>query len=168
MTLKGLKMDEFGFDKLFKKMDDLSGEITQGKTDSIWRNALVFGFQPVLEESKSRAPYDTGQLAEHLYIKAHKPQARDKASLSYRGEMYMARVTLNPKRDDSTVRTVLNKRGKFQSIYTNRPVGLAMEFGTARDAAKPFLRPSLEHNIDTIQNRLAQSVWASIDKLAKG
>lgn len=151
-----------GFEDLFKQMNELAQEIGKGKTDRIWRNALKYAMEPVLEKAKSLAPKDSGQLADHLYIKVHKPQSRDKASKYYEGEMYMARVTLNPKREDTVKHTVLNKRGKFQNYYVNRPVGLAQEFGTAGNAPQPFLRPALESSNQEVIDRLGKSLWAEL------
>ena len=157
-----------GFEELFKKMDDLSEEVGKGKTDRIWRNAVKYAFEPVLQDAKTYAPKDTGQLSENIYMAVHKPKSRDKKSMTYQGEMYMARVTASPVRDDSIKKTVLNRRGKFQSYYANkRPVALSKEFGNARTTAKPFLRPALQSNMDRVQTRLAQSVWEAIQNLVK-
>lgn len=158
-----------GFDDLFKQMDNLSQEVSKGKTDAIWRKAMGFAFAPVYDRARSNASMhvDTGQLLDHLYMKVQRPQARDKSSLSYRGEMFLARVTLNPKREDSQVRTTLSKGGKFRSVWNHHPVGLALEFGTAEEAARPFLRPALDSNIQNVQDRLATSVWDAISKIAE-
>jgi HK97 gp10 family phage protein len=158
-----------GFDDLFKQMDNLAQEIGKGKTDAIWRKAMDYAFSPVYDRAKSNASMhvDTGQMLNHLYMKVQRPQARDKSSLSYRGEMFMARVTLNPKREDSQVKTTLNKGGKFKTVWNHPPVGLALEFGTAEMAARPFLRPALDSNIQNVQDRLGVSVWDAISKIAK-
>ena len=158
-----------GFDDLFKRMDKLADEIGKGKTDSIWKKAMGFAIEPVYEQARSNAAahVDTGQLLNHIYMKVHRPQARDKSSLSYRGEMFLARVTLNPKRDDSQAKTTLSKGGRFRTAWKNRPVGLAVEFGTAKVAARPFLRPALDANIQNVQDRLGVSVWAAISKIAE-
>jgi HK97 gp10 family phage protein len=152
-----------GFDELFKAMDALSEEIGKGKTDRIWRKALEYAFEPVLRDAKDRAPVASGQLKEHLYIKAHKPTNRDKQSFSYQGEMFMVRVTSSPKRQDSTAHTTIIKGGKERTVWNNRPVGLANEFGTAKNAAQPFLRPALEVNIQNVQDRLAKAIWYELE-----
>lgn len=148
-----------GFDELFKAMDDLAEEIGKGKTEAIWRRAMKFAIYPVLESAKTNAPTDTGQLRDHIYMKVQRPQARDKASASYKGETFIARVTVSPKRLDSQENTVITKNGKERKNYRHRPVALAMEFGTADVPAKPFMRPALENNIDNVLDRLGKSVW---------
>ena len=158
-----------GFKELFEKMDALAEEVGKGKTDTIWRKAMKDAIEPVKQEAQSRAPRDTGQLEAHIYSKAHKPTSRDKASTSYMGEMMMARVTVSTIREDTKFKTVLNKRGKFQTVaYDKRPVPVSQEFGNARTPAHPFMRVSLTDNIDKVQSKLATYVWSAIEKFAAG
>lgn len=152
-----------GFDELFKAMDELAEEIGKGKTDRIWKKAMGYAFAPVLETAKSRAPYDSGQLQDHIYMKVQRPQARDKASATYRGETFIARVTSGAKRKDTVEHTTITKNGKEKKYYTNRPVALAAEFGTADTPAKPYLRPALEANLSKIQERLGKAIWYELE-----
>ena len=157
-----------GFDELFKKMDLLSEEIGKGKTDKIYRNAMTYAMEPVLQDAKSFAPKDTGEMSDRIYMRVHRPMSRDKGSQSFRGEMYIARVTVSSLRDDSVQKTILNKRGRFQTVYSNKkPVGVSQEFGNARTPAKPFLRPALQMNIDNVQSRLVVSLFQKIAELTK-
>ena len=163
-----------GFEDLFKKMDELAEEIGKGKTDRIWRNALAAAMSPVLQDAKSFAPGEspksTGDLRDHIYMKVHKPKARDKASITYNGEMYLARVTVSAKRSETKHRLVLNKKGNFQTVaYNMRPVAVSQEFGnkrlmnsefgTAAMGAHPFLRPALDNNIENVQRNLGAALW---------
>ena len=158
-----------GFEALFKRMDELRDEIGKAKTDRIWRNVMLYAMEPVLQDAKTFAPKDTGQLEEHIYMKAHRPQMRDKASVTYRGESYIARVTSSPIRDDSVLETILNKKGKFQSYWTKkRPVGISNEFGNKRTPKHEFLHPALNYNIDKIQRRLGEALMVQINKLGEG
>ncbi|CAB4187263.1 phge_HK97_gp10, phage protein, HK97 gp10 family [uncultured Caudovirales phage] len=152
-----------GFNELFKAMDDIAEEIGQGKTAKIWRTALGYAMEPVLQAAKQNAPIDSGQLRDHIYMKAQKPQSRDKASSSYKGEMFLARVSVSPKREDSTERTILNKRGRFQTIAYNRPVALGQEFGNAHTSPHPFIRTSLESNLQNVIDRLGHAIWAEVN-----
>lgn len=152
-----------GFEELFKALEEIGEEVGKAKTDRIWRGALGYAMEPVLAQVKANAPVDSGQLHDHVYLKAHRPQGRDKQSASYRGEVMMARVSVSPVRDDSVQRTVLNKRGKFQTYGLHRPVALAQEFGTAKQAAKPFIRPALESNAQTVTERLGKYIWAEVN-----
>lgn len=169
-----------GFEQLFKEMEKLSEEIGKGKTDRIWREALKQAMSPVLDMAKELAPGEwagsTGQLRDNIYMKVHKPQARDKSSKYYDGEMYMARVSVSPIRSDSVQNVVLNKRGKFQTVWKGKkPVALSQEFGnkhlqnsefgTATKGAHPFLRPALENNVGRVQTLLGYAIMDAIDKL---
>jgi HK97 gp10 family phage protein len=144
-----------GFDDLFKRMDEIRDEFGKGKTDRKWREILGKAMTPVLNSAKANAPKKSGQLAEHIYMKVQKPQARDKSGKYYQGEMYMARVTSSPIRDDTFYEMILNKRGRFQTITRNkRPVAMSNEFGNARTPAHPFLRPALESNVNNVLSLL--------------
>lgn len=162
------EFDTTGFEELFRKMDKLSDEIGKGKTDRIWRGAMSYAMEPVLQDAKSLAPKDSGQMASRIYMRVHKPQARDKGSQSYNGEMYIARVTVSALRSDTVQNIVLNKRGRFQTVYTNkRPIPVSQEFGNARTPKKPFLRPALQSNITRVESRLGWSIWQKITDLTK-
>lgn len=144
-----------GFDDLLKRMDEIRDEFGKGKTDKKWREILKTAMTPVLNAAKANAPKNTGQLADHVYMKVQKPQSRDKQSKYYQGEMYMARVTVSPIRDDTQYAMILNKRGRFQTVTKNKkPVGISQEFGNARVPAHPFLRPALESNIQNVMSLL--------------
>lgn len=158
-----------GFEALFKRMDELRDEVGKAKTDRIWRQCMLYAMEPVLQDAKTFAPKRTGQLADHIYMKAHKPQMRDKASITYRGESYIARVTSSPIRDDSRLETILNKKGKFQSYWTKkRPVGISNEFGNKRTPKHDYMRPALIENIEKVQRRLGEALIVQINKIAEG
>ena len=165
-----LEISATGFEDLFKRMDELAEEVGKGKTDKIWRNALKSAMSPVLADAKAFAPVGTGQLRDNIYMKVQKPQARDKASASYQGEMYLARVTVSTIREDSVLNYSLNRKGNMQTTWTNKkPVPVSQEygnkhlenseFGTAAMGAHPFMRPALENNYDKVMSRLGEALW---------
>lgn len=158
-----------GFPELFAAMDALKEEVGKGKTDRIWRDAMKRAFTPVLNAAKQNAPKDTGQLAERIYMKVHRPNQGDKGSKYYeQGEIYMARVSASPLRDTSTLHTILNKRGKFQNVWRGkRPVAISQEFGNASTPQHPFLRPALEANTKLVTDILADSLKIAIDEIAR-
>lgn len=158
-----------GFPELFAAMDALKEEVGKGKTDRIWRNAMTRAFTPVLNAAKQNAPKDTGQLAERIYMKVHRPNQGDKGSKYYQqGEIYMARVSASPLRDTSTLHTILNKKGKFQNVWRGkRPVAISQEFGNASTPQHPFLRPALEANTKLVTDILADSLKIAIDEIAR-
>jgi HK97 gp10 family phage protein len=159
----GREVTVTGFDELFKVMDDLADEVGQRKVDRIWTSAMRKAMQPVLDAAKAQAPKNTEGLMNALYVKAHKPRARDKQSASYQGESIMARVSIANERPESVRKYIVNKKGKLQSSIqfqgSNKPVALAMEFGTAKVAPHPFLRLALESTSGTVQTILGNEVW---------
>lgn len=153
-----------GFEELFAKMNDLAEEIGKGKTDRIWRKALTYAMEPVLQDAKVFAPKDTGETADRIYMRVHRPQSRDKSSNRYAGEMFMARVTASTLREDSIQNFKVNKRGKLQTVWSNKSrAPISQEFGNARTPMRPFLRPALTNNTDRIVSRLGQSIWAEVN-----
>jgi HK97 gp10 family phage protein len=169
----GLKMaTEFstsGFENLFAAMQALEDDIGKGKTDKIWRNALAYAMEPVLQDAKSYAPKDTGQTAERIYMRVHRPQGRDKSSNRYAGENFIARVTASTLRDDSVQNFVVNKRGRLQAVWSNKSrAPVSQEFGNARTPTHPFMLPALNNNEDKIKSRLGSALWEAIQKVAKG
>jgi HK97 gp10 family phage protein len=157
-----------GFAELYKAMDKLSEEIGKGKTDKIWRTSMAYAMEPVLQDAKTFAPQDTGQMQNRIYMKVHKPQSRDKSSSTYNGEMYIARVSVSTLRDDSIQDFIVNKRGKLQSVWRNkRPVPVSQEFGNARTPSHPFMRPALDNNIERIKSRLGSALWQKITEFTK-
>lgn len=156
-----------GFDQLFKQMDEMREEVGKAKTDRIWRKAMAYAMEPVLEDAKSFAPKDTGETAERIYMKVHRPMARDKQGRMYAGEVYLARVTASPIRETSKLNYTLNSKGKLRATWSNKsPAPVAQEFGNAKHGAQPFLRPALNVNLTRVQSRLAWSLWAAIQEVA--
>jgi HK97 gp10 family phage protein len=162
-----------GFPELFAAMDKIKEEIGKGKTDKIYREAMKAAFTPVLNAAKDKAPKDTGQLADHIYMKVHRPTNSDKKSKYYeRGEIYMARVSVNPLRDDSQLhyQTRTSKKGKvyLQPTWRNKkPVAVSQEFGNARVPKHPFLRTSLEGNAKLVTDILGDRLKLAIDEFAR-
>lgn len=158
-----------GFENLFQRMDELRDEIGKAKTDRIYRQAMTYAFEPVLQDAKIYAPYSTGQLEKHIYMKAHRPMMFDRGSKFYQGESYLVRVTSSPIRDESYLHTTLNVKGKFQTRWKNiRPVPISQEKGNKRTPKHEYLKPALDNNIENVKNRLGEALIAQINKIAEG
>jgi HK97 gp10 family phage protein len=153
-----------GFEELFAKMNELGEEIGKGKTDKIWRKALTWAMEPVLQDAKSFAPKDTGETSQRIYMRVHRPQGRDKSSNRYAGEMFMARVTASTLRENSVQNFAVNRKGRLQATWSNKSrAPVSQEFGNARTPARPFLRPALSNNMDRVISRLGQAIWAEVN-----
>ena len=158
-----------GFEGLLANMQALEDEIGKGKTDKIWRTAMQYAMEPVLQDAKSFAPKDTGQTAERIYLRVHRPQGRDKSSNRYAGENFIARVTASTLRDDSVQNFVVNKRGRLQAVWSNKSrAPVSQEFGNARTPPHPFMLPALNNNSDKVVSRLGSALWEAIQKVGEG
>jgi len=158
-----------GFENLFANMQALEDEIGKGKTDKIWRGAMTYAMEPVLQDAKSYAPKDTGETADRIYLRVHRPQARDKSSNRYAGENFIARVTASTLREDSVQNFVVNKRGRLQAVWANKSrAPVSQEFGNARTPPHPFMLPALNNNSDKVISRLGTALFEAIKKVGEG
>jgi HK97 gp10 family phage protein len=158
-----------GFEGLLANLQALEDEIGKGKTDKIWRGAMTYAMEPVLQDAKSYAPKDTGETADRIYLRVHRPQARDKSSNRYAGETFIARVTASTLREDSVQNFVVNKRGRLQAVWANKSrAPVSQEFGNARTPAHPFMLPALNNNSDKVVSRLGSALWEAIQKVGEG
>jgi hypothetical protein len=167
-----------GFNELIERLRLLGAEFSKVKTARMYNRALNFAMQPVRDTVHAVAPKRSGQMANMVYQKAHKPTARDKRSRSYMGEQWMARVGVGSKRDESTTNTILlkgtTKKGlpktrKYIVFHgSNRPVVLAEEYGTPiskHNVATHFLTNTFYRDAALVEQRLGQALWYELQQL---
>jgi HK97 gp10 family phage protein len=126
--------------------------------------------QPVLSAAISNAPRDTGGLALSLQVEARRPTNRDRRShyITQTDTVIAAVTTASGKKLARMsegkgllrARKRLAKMGfenaeSFTGVKSDARV-IAQEFGTARNGAKPYLRPALEANAQSTVNRLGE------------
>lgn len=140
-----------GFAEFEQQLKDLADGY---RHDLVARQTLVkaakHAMEPVLLAAQVRAPYDeenTGpiHLRDTLRVDARIPNAKDKLS-EYVNET------------DAAIAVVSAKKSA---------VSLSQEFGNARTAPQPFLRPALESNITTVLNNLKSELSSIIPLYAK-
>jgi HK97 gp10 family phage protein len=150
------------FEELLGEMQDDFGVKDQKK---ILTAAVRKSMAPVLSKARQLAPIDTGALRASLRIEARKPSRRDRKS------MYV-----NP--SDVVIGTVTTASGKqlakkkFTNIKTGqKQIGIesdgraiANEFGTAKIAAKPYMRPALETTTASVLTELGDNLRAQLIK----
>lgn len=171
--------DKQGYSKEFKiqgvketldVFQQLANEIGDKKaTSKFLVPAMKMALMPVLEAAKQLVPRDTGKLADSLIIYAKRPTAKDKRSKYVsRTDAVIAKVETKPisareERDfKATKKSLATKgikvtrkaffegRGRF---YDARAV--ANEFGTAKQSARPFMRPAMEGQTQTVLDLLS-------------
>ena len=143
----------------FAELEQQLKELADGyRHDLVARNTLVKAAKeamvPVWQTATSLAAFDEKNtsgihMRDTLRIDARIPHGRDRLS-EYVNET------------DAAIAIVSVKRSA---------VSLANEFGTAKMSAKPFLRPALESNIQTVvdklKSELSQIIPAYAQKLRK-
>lgn len=171
--------DKYGYSKEFKiegvketldVFQQLANEIGDKKaTSKFLVPAMKMALMPVLEAAKQLVPRDTGKLADSLIIYAKRPTAKDKRSKYVsKTDAVIAKVETKPisareERDfKATKKSLATKgikvtrkaffegRGRF---YDARAV--ANEFGTAKQSARPFMRPAMEGQTQTVLDLLS-------------
>lgn len=123
------------------------------------RSAMREAFKPVLEEAKARVPRDSGALAEGLVI----------GSAKVSGEaIAVGIVVVNNSSRQKQATTAAAAFGEAQSM------GLPpsrrwhfIELGTAKRAARPFLRPALASGAAGVLESLKAAVSKRIRKALK-
>ena len=113
--------------------------------------AVREAMKAVLQQAKTLAPKDTGALTRSLSVEARRPTRKDRKS------KYITRT-------DTVIAAVTTASGKklAKMGIKSDARAIAQEFGTAKNAAKPYLRTALENNaqgtIDRLANILARRI----------
>jgi HK97 gp10 family phage protein len=150
------------FEQMLNELRDDFGEKDKKK---ILTSAVRKSMAPVLNKARLLAPIDTGGLRASLRAEARKPSRRDKKS-----------IYVNP--NDVVIGTVTTASGKqlAKKKFTNVKTGqkqigiesdaraIVNEFGTAKTAAKPYMRPALETTTSSVLSELTDNLRAQIIK----
>jgi HK97 gp10 family phage protein len=108
---------------------------------------------------------DTGALQASLQIEARKPNNKDRRSKYIsQTDVAIAAITTAPGKKLAKTKFQNQRTGATQIGIKSDARVAAMEFGTAKVAAKPFLRPSLESNKTNITNDLGKSLGDALEK----
>lgn len=140
--------------------------------------AVREALRPVLMQAISNAPKESGGLALSLQIEARRPTSRDRRSKYItQGDTVIGAVTtasakklaaMSEGKGLLAARRKLKKLGfenaeQFTGVESDARA-IAQEFGTARNPAKPYLRPALEANAQTTVSRLAEILARRINE----
>lgn len=161
----GFKVAIEGVQELNDVLDELNNDFGPKDAKNILVSAVRKSMRIVLDQAKTMVPVDTGALKASLRVEARKPTSKDKRSKYISAtDVAIATVTTAPGK-------VLAKR-KFYNVKEKKNVvgipsdarAVAMEFGTAKVAARPYLRPALESQSSTVVSNLAQQIRDSINR----
>lgn len=152
-----------GIQELKEAFNLLSQDFGPKDSKKILTAAVREAMKPALLSAKLGVPVNTGGLRASLRIEARQPTRRDKQSKYIsQNDTVIATVTTAPgnvlaKRRFLDVKAT-EKAGK--KIYTvgieSDARSIAMEFGTAKVKAQPYLRPALESNAPRMVNILGE------------
>jgi HK97 gp10 family phage protein len=128
------------FDAVLKEMGDEFGYTDVNKKVLIpaLRNAMKI----TAPYAKGLARAKTGRMRDSIMVEARRPNDRDKKSkYIYAGDAAIAIISVRQSQ-----------------------VSLGEEFGTAKKAGQPFIRPALEANQSTILQTLAEELAKKIQR----
>jgi len=126
--------------------------------------------KPVLAKAKSLVPSDTGMLKQSLTITARRPTRNDKRSIYVsKSDSVIAMVTTKPIPKKLKKQTAGMKRKDAKKVYASKGLiydgrAIANEFGTAKMAAQPFMRTSLESQATIVSASLGEVLRQKIEQ----
>ena len=157
-----------GFQEFEDLLNEMSADFGEKDARKLLTRAVKQAMQPVLFSAKLNAPVDTGQLSASLQVEARKPSNKDKRSKYVdRTDAVIASVTTAPgwKLARMKFHNRKNLRNHIKQVGIASDMrAIAMEFGTANVAAKPFLRPALESNASGVLESLGDSLKTELER----
>lgn len=167
------KISVTGDEDLKQMLAEMEADFGVKTTSRILINAVRDSLAPALSRAKLLTPKDTGALAASLRIEARKPTRRDKRSV-YVNEtdtVISTITTAPPSKFKKGVKvydyeeSYKKKKNIYKTIEAPDDArNIAMEFGTAKVPAKPYLRPALETTATQVISILADKIKARISK----
>tara|TARA_R110000868_G_scaffold386136_1_gene654320 strand:+ start:419 stop:976 length:558 start_codon:yes stop_codon:yes gene_type:complete len=165
-----------GLKEVLAAFNELALDIGDKKaTSSILVPAVREAMKPVLTMAQMNAPKDTGDLSRTLQIEARRPTKRDLRSKyinptdtviavvttkafpkKNKKQFYEANANLYAT-DKNAYRKKLKETKAIVGVLSDARA-IAKEFGTASNAAKPYLRPALESQSQQTAKRLGEII----------
>lgn len=154
--------------ELKEVLRELSDDFGTKDAKTILRRGVREAMKPALYQAKLLAPADSGGLRASLRIETRKPNKKDMRSKYVSpNDVVIGTITTAP--------GPVLARTKFHNLHNTtskiKQVGIesdaraiAMEFGTAKVAARPFLRPALESQSQSMVESLADNLRNAITK----
>jgi HK97 gp10 family phage protein len=130
------------------------------------RAAVSAAAKVIQDEAKRRAPIDTGNLRKAVY------RTRSRSGSGPGQETFLVAVKKGKAEYANTARNRrLNRVGKKYQTQGEAYYWRFLEFGTAKMAAKPFLRPAFENKkqmaVDVLKQKLGDAITKTAMKLKK-
>ena len=180
MANEKFKVAVTGSNELLARVTQLQTDFGEKDARKVLIKAARKSMLPALQMAKRLAfdgrDYATGQLSASLQIEARKPNRRDKRSKYVSdSDVVIATITTAPKSKLVKIRKRIMKASAKRSgkqfdeaafdsqIHTFDGRAIAQEFGTAKISARPYLRPAMEANAQTIVRALGKDIMDGIN-----
>ena len=154
-----------GAEQLNATLRQIAGDFSPQQAHKFLVAAARASMKPVLARAKQLVPVDSGALRASLQIEARKPSQGDKRSryVNY-SDAVVAFVTTASGKKLAKLKFKNAKTGQKQIGAPSDARNVAIEFGTSKQAAKPYLRPALESSQPAILNNLAANLAIQLTK----
>lgn len=157
-----------GFQELVDLFAEMERDLGDQDAKRILRTGIRKAMKPVFTDAQAEALKDTGALAASLQIESRKPTNKDRKSKYVSNtDKFIGAVTTasGAKLQRTSFVNLRSSQAQKPSKEAIKQVGIAsdaraiaVEFGTANMAGKPFLRPALESNSSVVVSELADHI----------
>ncbi len=145
-----------GLEGLKKQLRVLDAELRP----TLLRSAMRASFKSVQEAAKQKVPADTGELREAIGI------AYAKGSSDTSGAVGLVVLSTSTRAKQARMAAAIFGEAQSKRLPPSRRWHF-IELGTARKAARPFLRPALDENAQRVINELGREVSKKVAAAVK-
>lgn len=151
-----------------REVDRALGELSKSAARTVLRRAGMTALRPMAEMAARLAPRDTGELAGSITVSA-------RADGADAGKAAFASVMRRGGSRSDAVQALREARESqdFVTVFAGprKPDGareavkqIAMEFGSFKDAAQPYMRPAFDAEARPTVDRLKPLIMAEIER----
>ena len=160
-----VKVEYEGFAETQELFKQIVNDFGYKDASNIMRNAVRQSMQPVLAKAKSMVAKDTGALAASLQIETRKPGKKDfRSKYILPGDIVIGTVTTASGNKLAKTKFKNVKTGEKQTGIESDARAIAVEFGTAKMGAKPFMRPALESSSAQAASTIGEALASALIK----
>ena len=157
-----------GADELIATLAQIQSDFGAAKADKFLVGAARQSMRSVLNRAKSLVAVDTGALRASLQVEARRPSQKDKRSQYVNfSDVAVAFVTTASGKKLKKTKFKNQRTGQKQVGIESDGRAIALEFGTKKQTAKPYLRPALESQQATVLQSLAGNLGTQLEKYRK-
>lgn len=150
-----------------KELDEALSEMSKATARNTLKRALMKAGQPMATEAARLAPYRTHFLEGHIVVSAKIKNEVGNAEYSAAMRAGLGKAAAVSAMRDA--RRAASASASSAEVYvgptTKAFYGMFQEFGTARHAAKPFLRPAMDAKAEVFFGSMRQSLADEIEKV---